>query len=96
MKDSYDGFNLWVKAPEDMLSEEKYYFQDGWRRTPKGIFPDGKGMRKLTLPNIKDKYKEAFLSKFDLIKHKNNGADYSGKCNFYKLLQNAPIIEQWS
>lgn len=71
MKEAYDGFNLWVKTPEDLFADEKYFYQDGWKRTPKGIFPDGKGVRELALPNVKDDYKQLFLSKLDLIKHKN-------------------------
>jgi hypothetical protein len=79
LREAYDGFNLWVKTPEDLDSQEKFYFQDNWRRVPKGIFPDGKGLRELSLPNVKDSLKQTFLSKLDLIKHKNINSDLPSK-----------------
>lgn len=79
LREAYDGFNLWVKTPKDLKSDEKFYYQDGWRRAPKGIFPDGRGSRELSLPNVKDNYKKSFLSRLNLIKHKNFDGDITGK-----------------
>jgi hypothetical protein len=79
LRNSYDGFNLWVRAPTDLKSDEKYFFQDNWRRVPKGIFPHGKGPRRLSLPNLKEPHKASFLPKLDLIKHRNIGHNVAGK-----------------
>ena len=78
LRQAYDGFNLYVKAPTDLRNDEKYYYQDGWRRTPHGIFPDGSGARELSLPNVKEDFKDAFLSRLDLIKHRNFNGDMTG------------------
>lgn len=63
LKDTYDGFNMQVKAPEDLKSKEKFFYQDKWRRTLKGVFPDAKGKRELYRPDLKETIKNAFLPK---------------------------------
>lgn len=79
LKDAYDGFNLYVKAPKDIKSDEKYFYQDGWRRTPTGVFPDGKGRRELAFPKVKDDFKQDFASKLYLVKQRNFTGDIAGK-----------------
>lgn len=79
MKETYDGFNLWVNAPLDAVSDEKYFYQDRWRRTPKGIFPNAKAYRKISFYNVKDSLKEAYLPRLNLLKHKNSFTSVTGK-----------------
>jgi len=86
MKESYDGFNLNVKTPKDMRGDEKFYFQDGWRRNPSGIFPDGKGNRDVCMSNFSKDVKKSFISKLDLIKHKNS--------NNLAIQENKPMIAE--
>ena len=83
MKDVYDGFNLWVEANKDIASDEKYFYQDNWRRSPKGIFPDAKAYRKISLYNVKDSLKEAYLPKLSLLKHRNTFTSVAG--NFFLI-----------
>jgi hypothetical protein len=78
MREGYDGFNLWVRNAEEK-DGEKLYYQDGWRRCPKGIFPDGKGPRKLSFYNSKDEHKKLMLDKLDLQKHRNLEANLIGE-----------------
>jgi len=79
MKQSYDSFNLLVKTPQDVNDDEKFYFQDNWRRVPKGIFPDGASPRKLSFPNVKDSFKKTFLSKLDLQKQQELNNAFGGE-----------------
>ena len=71
LKNTYDGFNMQVKAPEDIKSNEKYFYQDQFRRTLSGIFPDGKGLRSVYKPEIKSKLKNAFLTRDAIAKNES-------------------------
>lgn len=44
---TYDSFNLLVRPSIQVADDSKYFFHNNGRMTPTGIFPDGKGVRKL-------------------------------------------------
>ena len=71
LKKTYDGFNMQVKAPKDIRSNEKYFYQDKYRRTLSGIFPDGKGLRTVYKPEIKAKLRKAFITRDAIAKNES-------------------------